>query len=221
MRLTKYVQSTVSIEHEGALVLIDPGKYNFEDGRYEHRDFTDVDVLIITHSHGDHFDLEATKHIYGQCSCPIFTVDEVARILREHGISAEVLAVGSSTKIAGITITATEADHVVRGEVIDVFGVLLEASEGSVYHAADTMYLENKPYADIVFVPINNRGVSMGIEDAARFVREIAPKAAVPIHYDSPKDQGRVDPYAFAEHLSNTEIDVRVLEIGESFQFAA
>jgi L-ascorbate metabolism protein UlaG (beta-lactamase superfamily) len=219
MLITKHVQSTVTVVAGGQSILIDPGTYNFEDGRYAHEDFDDVDTLIITHRHADHFDLDAVKSIVNRCSCTVLTVDEVAQTLRDEGVDSDVLHEGERVHIGDITVTAIDTDHVIRGETIDAFGVLIDTSSGSLYHASDTMYLDEKPYADVVLVPINNRGVSMGIDDAARFIRDINPQVAIPVHYDSPQDRGRVNPQELADQLRESAVDVRILDIGDTFEF--
>jgi L-ascorbate metabolism protein UlaG (beta-lactamase superfamily) len=219
MLITKHVQSTVTVVAGDQSILIDPGTYNFEEGRYTYEDFDSVDILVVTHGHADHFDVDAVKSIVSRCACQILTVDEVAETLHEAGIDADVLNVGQQVDIGAIALTAVDTDHVIRGETVDAFGVLIDTPSGSLYHASDTMYLDEKPYADVVLVPINNRGVSMGIEDASRFIRDIGPQVAVPIHYDSPRDRGRVDPQEFADLLRESGINVRILDIGETFEF--
>lgn len=219
MLITKHVQSTVTVVAGDQVILIDPGTYTFEDDRYTPADFDAVDILVITHRHGDHFDLEAVKSIVGRRACKILTVEEVAKTLADAGIDADVLRVGERVQIGAVELMAVETDHVIGGEVVDAFGVLIDAPSGSLYHAGDTMYLDAKPYADVVLVPINNRGVSMGIDDAARFVRDINPRVAVPIHYDSPRDRGRVNPQEFADRLRDSGIDVRILDIGDTLEF--
>lgn len=216
MKITRYVQSTIAIEEDGELLLIDPGKYNFEPGRYSYEDFGQlgVDILILTHRHADHFDLDAVTAIYRASSPKVFTVGEIAKQLADEGIEAQVLSPGQKVSEGPFAITAVETDHVVTGEKVDAIGVVIEARGRSVYHTSDTMYLEEKPTADVVFVPINNRGVSMSIQEAAKFVRDIKPRLAVPVHYHSPKDR-HIDPQDFVRELAGTCIETKVMEVGE------
>jgi L-ascorbate metabolism protein UlaG (beta-lactamase superfamily) len=218
MKITKYAQSTVAIEHEGKKVLIDPGNYNFEPGRLSREDFKDVDALIVTHKHADHFDLDAVKAIYAQSKPAILTTKELAEVMTTAGVPASLLTVGQVIEIAGFRIEGVRADHVVRGEVIDVFGIVVDADKKRVYHTSDTTYFDDKPSdVDIVFVPINNRGVAMDFDDAARFVRELSPRIAVPVHYDSPKDS-HINPNDWAKLLADSKIEVRVMAFGEQLQ---
>lgn len=218
MKIIRYAQSTIQIENEGKKVLIDPGSYNFEPGRLTREDFKDIDVLIVTHKHGDHFDLQAVKTIHDNSNPIILTVKELATVMEREGIASNILNVGQSINTSGFYIEAIKADHVVNGEIIDIFGVIVEANGKRIYHTSDTVYMEEKPSnIDLIFVPINNRGVAMDFEDAARFVREIDPKTAVPVHYDSPKDS-HINPSDWANLLKDDNIEVTVMAFGESLE---
>lgn len=218
MKITKYAQSTVEIEHGGKKVLIDPGNYNFEPGRLSREDFKNIDLLIVTHKHADHFDLDAVKAIYAQSNPTIFTTKELVDVMANADVLARLLTVGQVEEIAGFRIVGIRADHVVRGEVVDAFGVVVEADHKRVYHTSDTVYFKEKPFSvDLVFVPINNRGVAMDFEDAAKFVRELSPKIAVPVHYDSPKDS-HINPHDWVNLLTDSKVEARVMTFGEDLQ---
>jgi len=67
MKLTKFSQFTYTVENEqGTKLLIDPGKDNYSDN-FSPEDFGKVDLLIITHKHGDHHDVEAEGRIIANC----------------------------------------------------------------------------------------------------------------------------------------------------------
>jgi len=217
MKITRFAQSTVSVEYSGKTVLIDPGNCNFEPGRITRSDFKNISVLIVTHKHGDHYDFDAVKEIYAQCKCDILTVDEVAKAIQEAGIPAAALKIGQIVEMAGFKIEGIRADHVVRGEAVDAFGVVIEAGGRRVYHASDTVYFRDKPSnIDMAFVPINNRGVAMNFDDAAKFVRELSPRIAAPVHYDGPNDS-HINPYDWAKLFENdTSPEIKVLAFGES-----
>ena len=55
MRLTKYVHSCVLVEHDDTVVLIDPGKFSWDSRLFSVQDLAQLDVVVITHEHFDHF----------------------------------------------------------------------------------------------------------------------------------------------------------------------
>lgn len=218
MKITKYAQSTVEICEGSKKLLIDPGKYNFEPGRVDRNYFKDVSVLVITHKHADHYDLDAVKNIAARDKPVIYTVQEIKEMLANEGIAASVLSVGDTVKNDPFIITAAPTNHLYEGQKVDCFGVIVEVAGKRIYHTSDTLYLEEKPKSDVLFVPINNRGVSMSIDEAVRFSKEISPRIVVPVHYDSPKDK-HINPQDFANKMLESGIETKVLDFGQSFSY--
>ena len=69
----------------------------------------DIDAVILSHIHGDHWDDIAAKHI--PKSIPILVQnDSDKNLLKSQGFS-DVRIVGLDTNFNGITITKTEAKH--------------------------------------------------------------------------------------------------------------
>jgi len=76
----------------------------------------------------------------------------------------------------------------------------------------------------VLAVPISNRGVVMGLDDSIVFTSQIEPQVVIPMHYDSPKDKGRINPNDFVNRfneltskISNlSKTRVQVLNFNES-----
>lgn len=80
MRITKFVHSCLLVEHDGLSVLIDPGVYSWP--RIELDKLPDLDVLLISHVHTDHYCLEAVRGLRERFSgLPIVTNSEVEALL--------------------------------------------------------------------------------------------------------------------------------------------
>ena len=92
----------------------------------------------------------------------------------------------------------------------DVIGFLIN---DKIYHPGDSIYLEEKPKAEVVFVPICGT-VVMNFQEAAKFSKEINPKLTIPIHYDNPVYP--VDVNDFVKEMEG--YNVKVLENGESIE---
>ena len=215
MKITKYAQSTILVEEDNVSLLIDPGKYNFDEGRVTRDFFRNINLLLITHKHADHYDLEAVRRIYHQSKPKIYTVREISESLKKEGIHSLVFEVGNKVKEGPFSIESIPTLHRVEGELIDCFGVLINSKNKSLYHTSDTLYIERKPTnVSVVFVPINNRGVCMSIDDAVRFSIEVIPNLVIPVHYDSPKDS-HINPQDFIDKVRGDGIDSRVMNFGE------
>jgi L-ascorbate metabolism protein UlaG (beta-lactamase superfamily) len=79
---------------------------------------------------------------------------------------------------------------------------------------------------DVALVPINGVGGNLNAYEAALLVWHVAPKVAVPMHYDMWAPEGfgpgaTLDPETFAEACRRlgAEAEVRVLTVGEIVTF--
>ena len=87
MRIEKFVHSCLRLTLDGKRLLFDPGKFSFVDGRVDPRDLSDVDFILFTHGHPDHFDCEALRTIVGDGEPRIFGGNKVAATLRSQGFT--------------------------------------------------------------------------------------------------------------------------------------
>ncbi|MDD5625980.1 MAG: MBL fold metallo-hydrolase [Patescibacteria group bacterium] len=218
MKITKYAQSCVLIELENKKILIDPGKFCY-DGDFKPEDWGNIDILLLTHGHHDHCLPEAVEIICKNNQPMIIGSKWVGKILSEKNIPVEIFEPGQIKKLDNITITAVKANHGVNPDMPvdpeETIGFLIQEKQ-SIYHCSDTLYFKEKPYADIVLVPISNDWITMGPMEATVFVKEINPKMAIPIHYDSPRHP--MDPNKFLEEMKGSDIKVQILKNGESIE---
>lgn len=218
MKITKYAQSCVLIELENKKILIDPGKYCY-DKNFKPEDWKNIDVFLLTHGHKDHCLPEAVEIIYKNNKPIIMGSKWVGEILSEKNIPVEIFEASQIKKLNNISITAVRAKHGEHPDMAfspkEVIGFLIQEKQ-SIYHCSDTLYLKDKPYADIVLVPISNRGVTMGPVEAAIFIKEIKPKMAIPIHYDNPRHP--MDPNKFSDEMKDSGITVRILNDEEHIE---
>ena len=225
MKITKHAQSCFLIESDrGSRILIDPGEYVF--GLKETLtpdDFKNVDILIITHEHSDHFDIPNIKKIVeAKKSIQIFSTEAlVEEIGREIGAKSEALEKvdkrGGLGSGKDITLTGVPSEHgpLPSGDKPPkVCGVLIEEEGGpSFYDPGDSIVLNSN--ADIIATPICGK-VVLNIGQAKEQLTKLNPKVAIPIHYDNPVYP--VDVTDFIEAMSGTGIDVRVLKDGETLE---
>lgn len=186
MKITKYPQSAFRIDYKNKILLIDPGSYCYNE-EFTAENWGKVDILLITHNHSDHFVSDAVKVIKTRNpDVIILTTSEVKEILDEIDVKSEVIMSNETRNIHGINITGIKSIH---GNLPDgkippkVIGFLID---NKVYHPGDTVYLYDKPSAEIVFVPISGT-VTMNISEAVKFCNDINPKLIIPMHYDNPK----------------------------------
>ena len=231
MKIVKYSQSTFVVENKsGCRLLIDPGKYNYDNG-FSPEDFGKIDVLVITHKHEDHHDTTAEEVIVRKWSPIVITNTEIAMEPNSQKFNYNAHSVGDKVDIKGFEISFVAADHFAKCEHIINFGLFIVADNLSFYHTSDTRFMETCYYnhelvknSTVLAVPISNRGVVMGIDDSIAFTSQIEPTFVIPMHYDSPKDKTRVSPEDFVEKFeilktripNLSRIKIKVLNFNET-----
>lgn len=225
MKITKHAQSCFSIETEkGSRILIDPGEYVFGGKEtLTPDDFQNIDILIITHEHSDHFDIPNVKKIAENGKdIQIYSTEAlVDKIAREIGLQPEALenvkSIGGLGSGKDITMTGIPSVHgplPSGNEPPKVCGVLIEEEDGpSFYDPGDSIVLNST--ADIIATPICGK-VVLSIEEAKEQLLEKVPKIAIPIHYDNPAYP--VDVKDFIEMMADTDIEAKFLKDGESYE---
>jgi L-ascorbate metabolism protein UlaG (beta-lactamase superfamily) len=169
----------------------------------------DLDVVILSHMHGDHWDREAQRSL--SRDVPVLTTPHAARRLRWRGFRAAVpLRTWTSHSITDgdlrITVTAMPGRHAplpVRRLLPPVMGSMLEFGPVSggvdlrVYVSGDTLLVDELReiplrYRDIHASVLHLGGtrlpggllVTMDAEQGADLMELVKPAIAVPVHYD-------------------------------------
>ena len=121
MRVRKFLHSCLLIEKGEDRILFDPGKFSFVEasttssssgrGVVSPSDFTNLNAVIITHSHPDHMDDQALEIIMrNNPDAVLFGNHGIALALREKGMTVELFEEGTR-QIGGFHVDAYEARH--------------------------------------------------------------------------------------------------------------
>lgn len=202
MRLTKYPQSCMIVEHDdGGRLLIDPG--NVAMDAHPFSDFGSLDAVLFTHTHADHFDPRAVAAIL-DARVPIHANADVCGRIDGPAVTVDA---GQAFTAAGIGIVAHDMPHV---QMVDGSagppntGFVLD---GRLLHPGDSMQVEGMT-VDVIAVPIV--GPSVSFRDSYVAVEQTGATTAVPIHYDV----FLADPHLFTKYCDIAS--VVVLADGES-----
>ena len=176
-------------------VLIDP----FVEGNpacpKEHRTFEKIDVMAITHGHGDHMADAVT--LAKKFKPTVVCNHEIHLFLSRKGVSnTSPMNKGGTVEAAGLKFTMVHATHSSGiedgGQVVyggEPCGFVITLEDGTrLYHAGDTgvhmeMQLIGELYApDIAILPIGDL-FTMSPREAAVAARMLKPKWIVPGHW--------------------------------------
>ena len=175
-----------------------------------------ADFIAVTHAHGDH--LGDTAAIAKRCGSTVFAVAELARMLRNEGLTVSDGNLGGSQATAFGRIKYLPACH---GSGIPgglACGLLVEMGGKKIYHAGDTalisdMALLKEEEIDVALLPIGDY-YTMGPRDAVRAADLIRPKLTVPMHYNT-FPAVRQDPLAFQAMMEAKGLAAKVMAPGE------
>jgi L-ascorbate metabolism protein UlaG (beta-lactamase superfamily) len=199
-----------------------------------------VDAVLISHAHYDHLDLPSLEKLGKKL--PVVVPRGLGGLLRKRRFESVLeVEVGETLAIGSLRIRAVHADHDGSrgpfGASAEPVGYVISGSK-SVYFAGDTDLFDEMRVlgpVDVALVPIWGWGPGLGSghlnpERAAEAVARIAPALAIPIHWGTyyPIHLGltrapgfvRVAPLEFLAAMKERapEIDVRVLQVGESVE---
>ena len=227
-RLVFHGQSCYEIETaDGTRILIDPFLTGNPVADVGPEHFTDrLDYLLLTHGHSDH--IADTWDILQATNAKLIATYEIVSYAGEvqgHG-NAHAMHIGGAHEFPFGRVKLTPAIH---GGKIDApgaeaytttpAGILLTVDGTRVYHAGDTALTRDMELlngeVDVALVPIGDN-FTMGPEDAARAIKMIEPRIAVPNHYGT-WELIDVDPARFTDAVGDAA-DVVILEPGEALE---
>jgi L-ascorbate metabolism protein UlaG (beta-lactamase superfamily) len=213
------------------------------DPAIELADLPPLDLVLLSHFHGDHFDQVAERDL--DRALPIVTTPQSANDLEERGFTNCIpLDVWESLNVekgtARLRITATPARHgppLVDFVLPDVMGSVLDVARADggasrIYITGDTLVIDELreipqrfPDIDIALLHLGGTRVlgilvSMDAKQGVEAMRIVDPALAIPIHYN--------DYDVFTSPLSNFQEEVRAagledrvhyLSHGETYTF--
>lgn len=186
----------------------------------EKLDNIDVDIVAVTHAHGDHLG-DALKIAKNAKMVAIYEIIEYAS---EYGIQGEAINIGGGIKIGGTEIIMVPAFHSSGFTHANFkFGGAMPAgfiikSGKTIYHAGDTclfsdMKLIGELYKpDVALLPIGGR-YTMDARQAAIAAEWIKAKITIPMHYNT-WDEIKQDANEFKKMAEERGANVVILEPG-------
>ena len=216
MRLTHLGHACLLVETGGQRILIDPGV--FSPGIV---DVTGLDVILITHQHADHVDLQrlpAMLEVNPQAR--LYAEPQAAAVMAEAGIASEHTVAGEELTFGRVLIMPVGEKHALINEAlprIGNLGVVLRAEgEPSLFHPGDA-YDGEPGQIDILALPLSAPWAAS--RDTVAFAQRIAPRVSVPIHDVLLSSIGRQLYLSQVQSLGPEDMEVRDLSGGAPVNF--
>jgi L-ascorbate metabolism protein UlaG (beta-lactamase superfamily) len=214
------------------------------DPAMEIEDLPAIDLCVLSHFHGDHWDEVATARL--PKSMPILTTRHAARALRRRGFSrAHPLATWEAASVekdgVRLRVTAMPGRHgppLVAALLPPVMGSMLEwsARDASphlrIYVSGDTLVHEElrripRRYSHVDIGLFHLGGtriagvlVTMDAEQGIQAIRIVRPDVAIPIHFDDyPVFKSPLADFSRAAAEAGLAHHVEYLQRGETYRF--
>ena len=215
VKMTPIFHSAVVLEYDGKTIFVDPyDKPEKFDG------FPAPDMVLITHTHGDHFNKEVLSAL-DLSKAELFGPAAVISEAGEFGFAKmTTLANGDEVARGDIDIEAIGSYNLPKSEDAPhppgkFNGYVVELGDERYYFSGDTGPVDEMrdlEKIDFAFVCMN-LPYTMTMADAADAVLDFKPRVVYPFHYRN-KDGSFMETDKFAEMVTkgDASIEVRVLD---------
>ncbi|WP_328651005.1 MBL fold metallo-hydrolase [Micromonospora sp. NBC_00330] len=183
MRLTKYAHSCLRVEHDGGVLVVDPGVFGDATAALD-----GADAVLITHEHPDHLDLAAVRLQLDRQPFPIHGPASLAETLGDAADVLRPVSVGESFTAAGVAVRAYGGRHAVIHPDIPVVDNLGYLINDVVYHPGDSLVVPDETPVDTLFAPIHAPWSKFS--EVVDFIRAVAPRRAYALHDALLNDNG-------------------------------
>lgn len=170
--------SSFRIEHEGQSWFIDP---------FQVADAQKADVILITHTHQDHLDMESLELLISDKTIVVCTPDAHSKIMKLNPSKIIIVRPSQEIEVDGINIITYPAynlDKPFHPKEEAWVGYKIFFDDITIYHSGD---LDTIPEictmrSDVIILPVSGTYV-MTHKEASDITRAMTFKLAIPMHY--------------------------------------
>lgn len=217
MKITKYHQSCLLVESDGTRILIDPGTFGYTN-EFEN-EWTDIDLILITHHHDDHCNDDIINKLIKRDKSLVLTTNEV--IQKHHISDSIVIKEGQIIPIFGLYINIVKAVHGSFADkpphcgVLENVGYIIDNCRTRLYVTSDTIDFDQEYECDVIAMPFNGHGLTLGIRDGIAFAKRARARMILPIHMEHPLEEMNPSIKKLEKELKGNECKYRILDIKE------
>jgi L-ascorbate metabolism protein UlaG (beta-lactamase superfamily) len=213
MKITKLGHCALLIDLKGKRILTDPGAFTVE----AQSEVRDIDYVLYTHEHQDHFHLESLKEILkNNPNIEIFANASVGDLLEKENLPYTLVEHKQVVTLGEITIEGIGEKHAEIHSSIPLSDNIGFFVDKRLWYPGDAFTPIEKE-VEILALPI--AGPWMKVSDAINYAVSVNPKNSFPVHDGMLNEFGQFLPQMIERILKTQNIEFTPLGSGESVEF--
>ncbi len=188
LSLTTWGHAGIRLARDGRVLAVDPGSYT------DPRILDGAGAVLVTHEHADHVDVErVAAALVNDPSVELWAPGAVVDALGEAGAPADRLHAvdgGDTFTAAGFTVQALGHRHATIHPDMPPPANVAFLVDGAVLHPGDS-FTPAPDGADVAVLALPVAGPWLKLAESVDYVRQVAPRVAVPVHDAILNDAGR------------------------------
>jgi len=227
VELTFFGHSFFKADFNGTKVLFDPFINNtctepafkrIENCTAKKSDLNDIDVILISHEHFDHFDKKAIESIVKSNDVFVVGHDSLLNQLNVERRFLCPLSLNQKIDLRNINIECVTAHH---PDSFYPVGFVVSSKGKTVYFSGDTSLIDDFAAikTDVALLPIGGK-YTMDCVDCVKATKLMKPKYVIPMHYNT-FEMIKCDVNEFKRKIEKSVLTTKaiLLKPGETFKF--
>ncbi len=176
MKITKLWHCCLLIETKEKRLLTDPGCFTID----VHSQLTNIDAIIFTHEHGDHYHLESLKNLLEKNpEVQIFSNTSVWVLLAQENISHIIIQNWETVDFEWILLTGYGVQHQIQHTLWPFSANTGYMIDEKLFYPGDALTNPERPI-DVLALPV--AGWWLSTHDFIDYTLTLKPRVVFPVH---------------------------------------
>ena len=182
------------------------------------------DVVISTHPHLDHFDIDAVPQMVAK-GAKLFCSVDCEKLIKQtqmeyYNEQISYVKPGDTAEAGDFTLTFVNCDH--GAGAPDAVGVVVKVDGKTIYEVGDSCLrldrtTEIAESLDVLISPVNGMYGNMDSDDTAKLAEALKPKLTIPCHYGMFASHGG-DLKRFYDVMTEKNLPFCIMRLGEGIK---